>query len=434
MPLRQSVWEAVPPVLLALVVNGFWIYLGTLELLGIEPRTAITAAYYGTLGLALTASAWAGRETLLRRLRSPSRLPRAWAAVALALAAWFLLNVALLSSGVTARDAAALLVLSSLPSALLVLALTRPQLRILAAAWVVFAFGLFFVSFVSLLADPTESGRFSPIDELDPITAAHVGALGAIILLIPRFVERRARLAQAAGVALLIALAVMPASRGALVSLLLALVAVLGVLRKRALPLLLPAVVIGFVLGAAGSTVVGADYYYSIDIPGIEGRVAPPSEGEDFTGAETPALAGPPISSLSLRRYLWGKALEDSLDRPLFGHGVGMLVDDSPETMRMVRSGRVEAGVRTHPHNVVIESVYSLGVLGLGLFLGLVTLSAIALIRLWRHAGDRFFPLFALGFGVFVGVNSMVSGEIGSDASVWIALAMPVALQADETP
>jgi O-antigen ligase len=434
MPLRRFVSDGAPPVLLAMVVNGFWLYLGALDLLGTEPRTMITGSYYTALALALAASAWSGRDTIRRRLLTASRLPRVWAVLALALAGWFLLNVALFSSGIPARDAAALLVVSSLPSALVVLSLTRHQLRILAAAWVALAVGLFLVSLVTLVAKPTESGRFSPIDELDPITAAHVSALGAIVLLIARFDTRRARLAQAGGIALLVALSVMPASRGALIALILAVITLCVALRKRMLPLLLPAVLVGFALGAAGSTVVGADYYYSIDIPGLEGRVDAPSEGEDFTGESAPASEGTPISSFGIRRYLWEKAIRDSAERPFFGHGVGMLVDDSPDTLRMVRAGRTEAGVKTYPHNVLIESLYSLGALGLVLFVGLSLLSVAALVRLLQRGPQRFSSLLALGFAAFTAANSMISGEIGSDAALWIALALPVALRADDAP
>jgi len=432
MSLRQVVSEGAPPVLLAVVVSGFWLYLGTLELLGIEPRTFLTAGYYSLLAAGLMLSAWAGRETIRRRLSTVSRLPRTWVAAAVVLSAWFLVNVALLSSGVAARDAAGLLVLSSLPSALVALSLTQSQLRILAGAWVALALGLFLVSFVTLVARPTESGRFSPIDELDPITTAHISALGAIVLLIARFDDRRARLAQAGAVALLVALSVIPASRGALVALVFAIATVAVALGSRMLPLLLPAVLVGFVLGGAGANVVGADYYYSVDIPGLEGRVAPPSEGEDFTGEPTSTQQGTPISSLAIRRYLWSKALRDSVDRPIFGHGVGMLVDDSPETLRMVRAGSVDEGVRTYPHNVLIESVYSLGILGLGLFLTLSILSIFALAKILRPGAMWFGSLLALGFAAFVAVNELVSGEIGSDASLWIAMALPVALYADD--
>jgi hypothetical protein len=433
MPLRHILSNGAPPVLLALVVSGLWVYLGTLELLEQEPRTILTAGYYAILAAGLLLSAWAGRATIRRRLSTVSRLPVAWAAAGGALAVWFLLNVALLSSGVAARDAAALLVLSSLPSALLALSLTSQQLRILAGAWIALALGLFLVSLVTLVARPTDSGRFSPIDELDPITAAHVAALGAIVLLIPSFGTQRARLAQAGGVALLIALSVVPASRGSVMALVVALTTLALVLRRRLFPLLLPAVVVGFALGAAGASVVGADYYYSIDVPGLEGRVHPPSENEDFTGERTPTLEGAPVSSLGIRRYLWSKALRDSLDRPILGHGVGMLVDDSPDTLRMVRAGRAEAGVRTYPHNVLIESVYSLGILGLGLFLAVSLLAVVSLAAIMRRGALRFGSLLALGFAVFTAVNVMVSGEIGSDASLWVAMALPVALYADDS-
>ena len=280
--------------------------------------------------------------------------------------------------------------------------------------------------------DPSESGRFSPIDKLDPITAAHVSALGAIVLLLFTFDDRRARFAQAGGVSLLVALTVLPASRGALMALGGAVLALIAALRRRMLPLLLPAVLVGLILGGVGASAVGADYYYSIDVPGLQGRVAPPAEGKDFTGADTAAVEGPPISSLSVRRHLWTKALEDSVECPLFGHGVGMLMDDSPETLRMVQAGRVDAGARTYPHNVLIESFYSLGIIGLILFLATSLMSLFALWKLLRGRMERFASLLVLGFASFAAVNAMVSGEIGSDASLWVALTLPVALYADE--
>jgi putative inorganic carbon (hco3(-)) transporter len=431
MPLRRVLSQGAPPVLLALAVSGFWLYLGILELAGVEPRTAITATYYCGLAGALLVAAWAGRQTIGRRLKGPSTVPRAWSVAAAALALLFLANVAVLSSGEPAREAAALLVLSSLPSALVALSLSELQLRILAGAWAALALGLLLASAVVLAASPVEAGRFSPIDELDPIRTANVAALGAIALLLLRFRSRNARMSQAAGVALLVGLTVLPASRGALISLVVGLVAVLAARRPRLYSLLVPALAVGFLLGAVGSSAVGADYYYSIDIPGLQGRIAPPAEGQDFTGERIPAATGEPISSFAIRRHLWSKALRDSLDRPVFGHGVGMLVDDSPDTLRIARAGRADANSRTYPHNVLVEAVYSLGVVGLALFLTVCSLAFVALWNLLRAGTARFGTVLALGFGAFAGTNAMVSGEIGSDASLWVALALPIALYAD---
>ena len=109
------------------------------------------------------------------------------------------------------------------------------------------------------------------------------------------------------------------------------------------LPLLLPAVVVGFVLGAAGSTVVGADYYYSIGIPGLEGRVAPPSEGEDFTGedfgfrraADLVALAPP----LPLEKAL-GDFAGAPAARPRRRHAGRRLAGDAAHGPRRTGGGR----------------------------------------------------------------------------------------------
>ena len=389
--------------------------------------------FYGTLGGAMLLFAWRGRELARERLTVRSRLPRVWALSGAALAAWFLVNVALLSSGTVARDAAALLVLSSLPSALLVLALERAQLRLAAAGIVLLAAGLAVVSLVRFVEDPARSTRFSPIDELNPISAAQVTALGAVVLLAWWEASRRRRLFQVAAAVVLIAVTVIPGSRGALLALVAGAIALATVSWRRSWRVLVAAVVLGLALGSFGSAVSGSDYYYSVDIPWLEGLVGPPESGVDFTGEETEAVSGQdPISTLSIRRHLLSKALRESADSPIVGNGVGTLVDDSPDTLRMVRAGRLEGGVTTHPHNVLVESLYSLGVIGLGLFLTLVGASLVALARLLRAGRERFVVRFTLAFAAVAAINSSISGEIGSDAYLWVALALPVVLYADE--
>ena len=111
---------------------------------------------------------------------------------------------------------------------------------------------------------------------------------------------------------------------------------------------------------------------------------------------------------------------------------MGTLVDDSPDTLRMVRAGRIEGGVTTHPHNVLVESLYSLGIIGLGLFVTFVGASLAALVRLLRRGRERFLVRFALVFAAVAAVDSSISGELGSDAYLWVALALPVVLYADE--
>lgn len=433
-PHRVRVVGCVPAVLLAFAVSGFWLYLGVLDLVGVEPRTTLTGAYYAVLGAAMAGSAFHGRRILGERFRARSHVPRLWAFVSAALAGLFLLNVALVSSGTLARDAAFLLVLSSVPSAALVLALTERQLTVAAVGIVALAAGLALVDLVSLAFESTQSIRFSPINELDPISAAQVTALGAVVLLTRQVQRRRSQMVQTAVVAVLVAMTVVPGSRGAVLALLLGAVAVAAVSWRRVWPILVPALAIGLAAGTLGASLSGSDYYYSIDVPGIQGRVAPPTEGVDYQGNPTPVDAVPgqrPISTLAIRRYLLAKAIRESFDRPLVGKGVGSLVDDSPDTLRMVRAKRLAPGARTHPHNAVVESLYSLGVPGFLLFATMLATSGLALVRLLRGGTVRAVTRFALAFAAVAAVNSSLSGEIGSDADLWVALALPVALYAD---
>jgi hypothetical protein len=207
----------------------------------------------------------------------------------------------------------------------------------------------------------------------------------------------------------------------------------LAVLRRRDWLVLTVTLVLGLAAGTFGSAVSGSDFYYSVDVPWLEGRIGPPGAGADFTGErpDPASLNQEPISTFAIRRYLISKALHESLDSPILGNGVGMLVDDSPDTLRMIRAERIAAGVKTHPHNALVESLYSLGIFGLAMFTALVALSGFALVRVLRRNPGSIAVRFAAAFAAVAVVNSNLSGEIGSDADLWIVMALSIALYAD---
>ena len=398
-----------PAIALAVSVNGFFLYLAVLDVLNVRPRTLLTAGYYALFAVVLCALAWRGRDVLRARLAAPTSLPLAYTLVAAALSAWYLANVALLSEGSLARKFAALLVLWSLPSALLAAALRRRQVEGLIRAMI--GLGLLFCLFelVALVRNSADANRYSPIADLDPISAGLIPAAAAIACLALRPATRRGRALQLAAFATLVAATVLPGSRSPVLSLLVAAAAMAAFAWRQLGRLLLLGLVVGLAAGWLLSRSVGSAGYYTTGVPGFG------------TQATTQ-----PISTFKLRREWWTQAVKDIPDRPLFGHGVAMLRDETPEARRMGIEGQ-----RISPHNAIIESAYSLGALGFLLYTTLLALVAVALVRLRGAFGSDVTALFALGFFLFAFVNSNVSGQIGEDGVRWAAGTIAVALYAD---
>jgi O-antigen ligase len=395
---------------LAFSLNGFFLYLGVLDLAGVAPRTATTGAYYALVGGVVAALAWANRATLSERVRTGGRTLAVFAIAALGLGVWFEVNAALLSEGSVARRFAALLLLWTGPTALLALSLTRRQLE--EALWTLCGLGLFFVAIdLVALADDPHGDRFSPIDELDPITAAHVPALAAVACLALRPQRPLLRRARPLALFLLVAFAVVPGSRGPLVALAVATATVLVLTWRATGPRAVAAVVAAVALGAVTGSLLASQV----------------GSTRHLTSAGDAGETGP-ISSLHIRRQLFSKALRAVPDEPLVGNGVGALVDDTPEAHRMGIAGR-----HTYPHNTFIEAAYSLGLPGLVLFAAALAAAAWALLRLRLGRGGTLHD-FAVAFFLFALVNSSLSNELGSDVWLWTAAALAVSLFAGQRP
>jgi O-antigen ligase len=388
-------------------LNGFFVYLGALAAVGIEPRTALTGAYYGLLGVALLALAWPGRRRIAARIDAGGRTAAVFAASAALLAAWFLASAALLSDGTApSRRFAAQLLFWTVPSVLLALSLNQRQL--VGALWTVAGLGLLFVlvDVVALLVPSGEDlgDRFSPIPDLDPITAAQIPALGAVALVCLSLRDGRLAAGRLAALFVLAAFAVIPGSRGPLAALAVGSVAVLALAWRRTGPLVIAALVLGAAAGALIATEVGSERHLTSELS---------SSGSGDTA---------PISSLNIRKQLLEKAVRAVPDAPLLGNGVGTLVDDTPEARRMGIAGRA-----TYPHNNFVEAIYSLGAFGLALYAAAVAAAAWALVQVARRARDAL-AVFGVAFFAFAFVSSNMSGELGADAWLWTAAALGVAL------
>jgi O-antigen ligase len=400
---------ARPGLVLALSLNGFFAYLAVFEVAGVETRTRTTAGYYAFLAAVLGWIAWRRRALVLERARTGVRLARAWLVAAAVLGGWFALNVLVVSDGRLAHRMLALFCAATVPAVLVVLGSDESLLRQAAYGMIGLGAALAVIAFATLAVDPpAESGRFSPLAELDTISAAIVACVAAVTVLALPGPLSPARLGL---FAVLAAAAYLPGARGPVLSLVLAALVVALVRGRR---LLLPvgaALACGLVLGSVvGTRVDASDKFGHLVTDTVD---APESE------------AGR-ISSLNIRRQLLGKAIREVPDSPIVGNGVGSLVDDTPEAARMGI-----AGERVYPHNDLVEAIHALGVIGFVPFLVFAVLPAVALLRLWRLRARAMPYLLPLGLFAFALVESNWSGEIGADSLLWASAALAVVLYHD---
>jgi O-antigen ligase len=430
---RRRSFQAVPPAsdraesfnatwpiwLLALSLNGFFLYLAVLDAVDMAPRTWLTGLYYGILGAALGAAVWRRRDLLRERLEALSGLGVVCLGAGTVLAGWYLLNAALFSDGPLARRLTALLVLSTLPTALL--ALTTRAVELGTLAWTITGVALLIVpiELLALIRAGDDVFRFTPVYDLDVISAGLVPAIGAVAALALRPESRSGELGRLAAVALLGAAAVVPGSRGPVLALAAAVLALALVQPLRLYAVAVLALAVGVTAGTLVASGVGSLGYL---VPGGDPPAKPEPSARHGDGRARP---GPTVSTLSIRRGWIEDALRQVPDRPIAGHGVGMFVDRTPEAEILG-----VAGQRTYPHNTFVQAAYSLGAVGLVAFIAFLGSGAAALAAVIRRR-DRVpgaaVPL-VLGLGTFAFVNTNISGEIGSDVLLWTTVALAVSL------
>jgi hypothetical protein len=397
-----------PAWLIAFSLNGFYLYLAALDAIDAEPRTALTATYYGALAACLLATAWHRRGAIARGLRAGRRLAVVCLASGAALAAWFELNTALLSDGRLAWRLAGLLVLWTVPTAILALSLRPPNFTGVAQGLVGLGLLIVPIETVAVARAGDDVFRFTPIADLDVISAGVIPAIGAVAALSLRPSSAYARVLQLATIALLSAATVLPGSRGPVLALVFGVLA--AALARRSLldVASLACVALGLACGSVAASEIGSLGYLTSHEGPEQGRV---------------------ISTLSIRRQWIEDAVRDAPKRPVFGHGVGMFEDNTPEARLMGVEGQ-----RTYPHNSLVEAAYSLGALGLVAYVAFVGSAAAAAIAVGRRRprGDPAVAL-VLGLGAFALAQTSLSGEIAEDAVLWTAAALAVVLYVEPT-
>lgn len=118
-------------------------------------------------------------------------------------------------------------------------------------------------------------------------------------------------------------------------------------------------------------------------------------------------------ASASIRFKLWAHSAELAVHNPLRGIGWGNLYDHEPAELRL------PSGFVQYPHSSVLEIASEAGLLAAAAFL--VAVGA-AIRSQWRAAEGGVVELGMLGLLIFFFVNSLASGDIGSNRELWVAI------------
>jgi O-antigen ligase len=405
-----------PGTIVALSWSGFWLYLGGLSLLGIHTRTAYTVVAYAAIACALGLFAWSRRALLVQRLRRSDSIGRVWLAAATLLAISFAVGSLVTGHGPLPHRLLGVLVIATIPTAIAIAAFRRRDFEETQAALVVLGIVFTTVDLIASRHGAPASGRFSPIRDLDPISASLIGAVACIAAVAYRPATSRARLAQAAVCLYLAAGSAVNGSRGPAVALIFAILVLVAIEHSRRIVALGAAVALGLF---AGSVV---EQYAIGQPPPLASLV---HETTSPNKPQQPDVTSVPLSSMSIRRQWLMSALRQVPDKPLLGHGVGMLVDNTPEAAAMGIKGE-----RVYPHNDAVEAAFSLGIPGTIFFAAFLLLP---LLAFWRRRTElnRSLTPFVLGLFSFAFAESNFSGEIGTDVILWSTALYAVFLLAE---
>lgn len=407
----QHLRVALPGVIVAVSWSGFWLYLGALDLLGIQTRTVYSVLIYGTIALALAAVISMRRDLLIQRLQRSSPIARVWLASASLLALMFAYGALVTGHGPLAHRLLGVFVVSTIPTTIAVAALSWRDLAHVRAALVIL--GLLFVV-INLFASRHGAplvGRFSPIENLDPISASLISVVACIAALTYRFKSVRATSAQAAACFAFAAAAMLNGSRGPIVALIVAVVFAVLFDRRLTMIALAAAIAVGIVVGSKLEVAL-------IGQPPALTSLA--NEARSPNKPQQPKETSVAISSLHIRQEWLSSAIRKIPQRPVLGHGIGTLVDDTPEAAAMGIKGEL-----VYPHNDAVEAFYSLGAVG-GILFALVV--GLPLIALWRNRRVLNLPLlrFVPVLFVFALAECNFSGEIGTDVILWSLAAFAI--------
>jgi len=127
--------------------------------------------------------------------------------------------------------------------------------------------------------------------------------------------------------------------------------------------------------------------------------------------------------SFDLREQYFRNAINLWRSYPIFGAGSGAFAYFFPK-----------GTFRVYPHNIVLEALSELGIVGLGLLLLLMLASFRGFFQ--QHAWRYPLHLVAMGVFLYTLLNAMISGDLTSNRHLFLAIGLIAAtaqLQEDET-
>lgn len=137
-------------------------------------------------------------------------------------------------------------------------------------------------------------------------------------------------------------------------------------------------------------------------------------------------LDGGEVATVISRQIIWSVSIEQFLEDPIFGVGAGQLVTGLPPSM----------GMPTHSHNVIVDHLRMLGVVGgIGIGLVILTSSMLLLGTLRRALSSRISQVCDRGIaiGLALGGLAYIAGNMLSDSFgpstspfFWIVLSLAV--------
>lgn len=121
--------------------------------------------------------------------------------------------------------------------------------------------------------------------------------------------------------------------------------------------------------------------------------------------------------SVGARLQHFGHAIECWKQAPVFGHGIG--------SWPVINSG---IDMRGYPHNIILEILVELGMLGVFIFL-LIIFYAVSLLAPLKSIGDQPIKVVLIMVTVYMLFNSMVSGDIPDNRLLFTCIGlMPAAI------
>lgn len=166
----------------------------------------------------------------------------------------------------------------------------------------------------------------------------------------------------------------------------------------------------------------------SVSTPQVSSAGGKPTQETSLSGTVLPATPTPrptpkpriptpkeiPNESIELRKTRFSNAVQLWLTTPIIGAGVGGFAYFYPADQ-----------FRVYPHNMILEVLSELGVIGLLLWLGMFAVAFGGLIKAHRWRDPM--VIIALGFFTFTFLNAMISGDIVSNRHLFTSLGLLVA-------